>query len=240
MDKARVLRAVIAVGDRVDAVGGRAAKWWQRWWIWVITLPLAGWCFIVMALTWKYAGQPVAEVSDLFSQMQMLITATQAVIAFAVGIAVMYSSKTAADAVRQTRQRDLDEAHRACIGRALAFTGAAVEVAFHGGMFATAQRSGLKRRLTSPRVEEEVRLMAWKDLSAASSAAAKALQHLRYVDDDFLDSAEDLFALIGEIVQDASAGEIEAVESKAALVASGARDLETMIKQLDPRRSQPA
>ncbi|HEX2294275.1 MAG TPA: hypothetical protein VHN37_03090 [Actinomycetota bacterium] len=147
----------------------------------------------------------------------------------------MYSAKTAADAGRRADRRDIDDKRRERAGRALAFTGAVVDASTYGGTFATLQREGLRRRLVTPRAEEELRLVTWRELSGAASAAARALQHIRYADDDFLSQAEELFRATLEIVQDAASGEVEAVEAKSELIGSKARDLERIVKQQDPR-----
>ena len=234
MGKQSVARSVLAAADVLATASKRATTWWQRHWIWVVGLPLGAWCALVLALTWKYAGHPVAEVSEVFSQMQMVITATQAAIAFVVGLAVMYSARTAAESARQARERKLSEAHSARVGRLLAFAGAAVDVAAHGGTLATLQRAGLRRRLPSPRVEEELRVVTWRDLVTASSAAARALQHLRFANDPVLNPAEDLFGTLNEIVRLATEGEVEAVEEQVDLVGGRVREFESFIQRLDP------
>lgn len=234
----RLLVTIVRAGEGVAKLGARVQRWWRRRWIVVVATPLGLWCLVVFALTWKYIGERVASISEVFAQMQMLITTTQALIGFVVGVAVMHSARAAAESTRQAAARALREAHSERVGRALAFVGAASDASVHAGMLAMLQRTGLKKRLPSPRAEEELRLVTWQSLTAAVSASAKALQHLRYSDDDILEPATALFAVVQEVVQDAAAGRSGAIEEKADLIGRRSIEIEEMVTDRDPRTLQ--
>lgn len=230
-----IVGSVIKAYERGTALASRGRLWWRRWWLWVIGVPMVLGVYVVIRVMWKIAGQPVPGVSELFSQMQMVISGTQAVIALVVGLTVMYSAKTTADSHREERRRALDDAHSARVSRAVAIAGAAVDAATYGGTLATIQKQSLSRFRVPVRGEEQLRLETWKGLTDAASAAARAVQHVRFSEDEALESAEQLLAVVTEVVRLAAAGDFEGVDSQANLVREGADELLMLTKSLNPR-----
>lgn len=168
-------------------------------------------------LAFDLAGRPVIGTEGLMRQHQMLMSVFQIALTFAVTVATLHSASQNAEARRRERRRDEEGRFQEKVGLVHALAGSAIEAIGFGSTVATLQQHAAESplRFPEPRGVRDLRVVAWTHLAAATAGASKALERIRYSEDDLLDTAERLNSVVIDIQQLASEGRREELEAKA-------------------------
>lgn len=156
------------------------------------------------------------------------ISFSQILLAAVIAWATVFYARRTKDMVDLMVQREAAAESEARIARVEALAGASLEAAGYGGWMVEAQHRGLhtwRKFLPEPAAQTEIVLVAWRQLSAAVIAAARALERIRYNDSDLAKPAADHFALVVQLQLRASEGRVEEMSGLVERIRSSADEL---------------
>ena len=202
--------------------------WWHQWWLRLSILVLAIVVWVLLSLWWFVGERSDSDGSNLISFFDSLVGIASVFLGGAVTIATAYSAGRVADTVALTREREEADRIERKKGRVEALVGASLEAATYGLWMAEIQRRGLKtwrRFIPESEVQRQFAIVSWRQLSAATVAASKALERLRYEHPDLAALAGGHFDLVVELQQAAFEGDSEYLHASAQKIRESADKL---------------